>query len=385
MHRKPVIAIVTPGTFAMPSATSSSVELVVEQVTKCASAEAEIVIFGKKTGKHPAFELLDGVRHIRVPRVSPLDYIKRISKEIAKLKPDLIQVENRPRFAAYLRRRHPSTPVWLSLHSLTFVSKPYIEPAAARRCLMAPHRILVNSEYLKERVAQIVPGAKRRIAVNHLGVDGSRFDSRWEAEASRLRKDMLESLGLGNRKVILFVGRWIKQKGVHHLIEAMPSIIKKVPDVVLLLVGGAAYGSNKATPYVRRMRRLAAKLPEHVRLIPFVPHDEISEWFRLADLMVMPSVEKEAFGLVNLEAMASSVPVIGTRVGGIKEIIEHGVTGYLIDPGHIRNELPGLAVNLLSDEELRRCMGELGRQRVGKHFTWEITSARWLDRIRSSI
>lgn len=377
----PDVAIVTPGSFVIPSGKSSSVELVVEQVANRIQSDVRLVVLGR-LGRLPASEERHGVRYIRVPAPSPLKYIRGVSRKLALLRPQVIQVENRPRFARFLRQRHPYARIWLSLHSLTFVSRPHIGPKELRQCMAAADRVLVNSRFLKEQLELAYPEAAPKIVVNHLGVDPERFISRWSPEGAFRRRMMLQRHGWEDRKIILYVGRLLPKKGVHRLLEAMPHIVQRVPEALLLVVGSAHYGSQKVTPYVRRLHRSAAKLGQHIRFIPFVPHGEVDEWFRLADVLVVPSGTKEAFGLVNVEAMASGVPVIASRTGGMKEIVEDGTTGLSLRFSSLKSELGPAVARLLEDEEVIRQMGEKSVERVLKHFTWEQTSARLLELYR---
>jgi spore coat protein SA len=99
----------------------------------------------------------------------------------------------------------------------------------------------------------------------------------------------------------------------------------------------------------------------------------------MADVVVVPSAEREAFGLVNAEAMAAGVPVVATRAGGIPEIVVDGQTGYLVDPKRPAPELKDRVLAVLTDDALRREMGERGRERVREHFTWDRSAAGWLE------
>lgn len=377
--RRPVVVIVTPGSFAIPSAVSSSVELVVEQVAKRMVREVQPIVFGRKVKGRAVSETIEGVQYVRVPCPSPLGYIRQVARKLAELRPAIIQVENRPRFIRHLRQACPKARLWLSLHSLTFVSRPHIGEAELRSCLAAADRIVVNSYFLKEQLVRKVPAVKGKVAVNHLGVDSSAFVPRWSDEGERQRRLMLAELGYTGKKIILYVGRLIEMKGVHHLLQAMRQIAAQVPEAVLLVVGSAHYGSNKITPYVQKLHRIGAQMPRHVRFVPFVPHSDIASWFRLADVLVVPSNHKEAFGLVNVEAMASGVPVVATRAGGMKEIIVNGVTGYLISPSRLGMELAPRVISLLTNETLARRMGEESVRKVLDQFTWEQTAVRWLE------
>lgn len=105
-------------------------------------------------------------------------------------------------------------------------------------------------------------------------------------------------------------------------------------------------------------------------------HDAIPAWFRLADVVAVPSMRIEAFGLVNVEAMSSGVPVVATRVGGIPEIVLHETTGLLVPLQSVEAELAQAISRLLADDELRRQMGQRCLERVAELYTWEKMAER---------
>lgn len=374
------VAIVTPGAFPVPSGKSSSVELVAVEAGKRLSGDGmEVILVGKKTKKQPITEVRGGIRYVRPP-AKP--YIRSAGRYLKKLRPAVIQVENRPRYAALLKRCNAKTPVVLSLHSVKYISEPYISARELRACFRRTDAIVVNSHFLKEQIVRLDAAAEPKITVNHLGVDTSRFVSRWTPEEQHKRLERLEGLGLSGKKIILYVGRFIPIKGVHHLLAAMPAVIRHEPEAVLILVGGAYYGSNRSTPYVARLHRMAVGLKPHIRFVPFVSHNEVPDWFRLADVVVVPSVGKEAFGLVNVEAMATGVPVIASAAGGMKEIIVHGRSGWLVDPGKIDEQLPEAISSVLGDPLYGKLLGENGMCRVLESFTWQHTANRLLELYR---
>lgn len=383
--KNPQVTIVTPGTFPIPSYYSSSVERVVEHVTQELKHDIRFHVISKKTYSLPASQELDGVRHIRFPALQKKHYLLNVNRFLENFTPCVIQVENRPRYARWLKKRDNSRKIWLSLHSTTFISPPHIRRLELIDCLHYTDKVLVNSYFLKKELLSYCPWMEEKIFVNHLGVDPERFVSRWRANQEYERKQMLLSLGFQERKLILYVGRLIRIKGVHLLLQVMPEIIKKHPDVCLIIVGGAGYGNNRRTRYVQYLEKLAARIPHHVKFIPYISHNRITMWYRAADVVVIPSQDREAFGLVAVEAMASGVPVIASQSGGLKEIIEHECTGYLLDYLQPRYDLLQRVDRLLSDNDLVRQMGEKGIERVQKYFTWQHTAKRILPLYRDTI
>lgn len=384
--QRPRIAFVTPGSFPIPSPGSSSVEHTVAEMARQLQASAGVEVYGRRFPGQRRRERIDGTSYIRVPRgkrsrsaSKAASYPTRIVRQLRNKPYRVIQVENRPWLAYYLKKKLPAAVIWLSLHSLTFISPERTGGNRLFRWLDAMDRIVVNSFYLREELVKLYPHLEQKLLVNHLGVNPGQFISRWEAEEDVKRQDQLMKLGLSGKRIVLYVGRLIPLKGVHHLLNAMPGIISRVPDAMLIVVGGAFYGSNRETPYVRKLKQLARQTPGHVRFVPFVPHDRIQNWFRMADVAVVPTPGREAFGLVNVEAMAAGVPVVACAAGGIVEVVAHGDTGFLVPPEGLEPGLADAVANVLADKELQEKLGAGSLLRVRDYFAWEHAAARWLQ------
>ncbi|PRX60945.1 spore coat protein SA [Cohnella sp. SGD-V74] len=374
-------AFITPGAFPVPSAMGGSVERVVEKVVPALLPHVDATIYGRRGKRLPARGSLHGVKVERFPAADKGDYFRSVCARLVRSKPDVIQVENRPLWVPRLKRLFPRSRIWLNLHSTTFINAPYLTPSKRKICLQAADRIQVNSEFLRSYVQAHVPRVSDKIRVNPLGVDLSRFHGRSTPEGAAMRQEMRSRHGWGNRPIAIYVGRLVPQKGVKYLLAAIPSILSMVPDALIVVVGSARYGSHRETGHVRRLHKMAARLKGHVHFQPYVSHHDIPRWFAMADVAVVPSVGREAFGLVNLEAMAAELPVVATRAGGMKEIVVDGHTGFLVstDSGAIASELAGKIGYLLANGEERREMGYRGRERVLKDFQWRHTAERWLD------
>jgi spore coat protein SA len=373
-------AFITPGAFTIPSSMGSSVERVVEKVVPMLLPHVDAKIYGRTGKRLAASGKLNGVPVERFPGANKEKYFKQICARLAKSKPNVIQVENRPLWIPRLKRAFPHSRIGLNLHSTTFICPPYLNKQQRSRCLQAADYIQVNSEFIGSYVSQHVSRVAGKIKVNHLGVDTSGFPARSSPAGRSLRAEGRTDHGWGNRRIVLYVGRLIPQKGVHHLLTTLPALVAKAPDVLVVIVGSALYGSHRRTGYVKRLYNQAAHWKKHVHFEPYVPHQEIPKWFSMADIAVVPSVGKEAFGLVNLEAMAAELPVVATRAGGIQEVVEDGVTGFLVTKSYpaIIPELASRISYLLGNEEAREEMGRKGRERVMNQFLWQHTAERWL-------
>lgn len=195
------------------------------------------------------------------------------------------------------------------------------------------------------------------IAVLHNGVNLKRF-SPVPGTA-----DIREQLGLGREdKLILFVGTLANRKGVDVLIRALPEILLCEPQSRLMIVGD---GVEK--PALIRLRD-SLGLERAVVFAGTIPNTDIPQYENACDLLVMPS-RREPFGIAAIEAMACAKPVVGTRVGGLKEVIDDGETGLLVEPDHAA-ELASAVLRVLSDDALAKRLGNNARRKVEAEFDW---------------
>ncbi|WP_423798901.1 glycosyltransferase family 4 protein [Neobacillus sp. SAB-20_R2A] len=383
MSMKLKIAIITPGSFPIPSPRSSSVETVVDRLTDTLQHELSFTIFGKKTQELPITEKRGKITYYRFRKRK--SYLDKVLLKLADVNPDIIQIENRPKFVPMVRKKFKKTAIWLSLHSTRYITLPRINRDEAGKCLEQADKIIVPSHFLKEYIITIFGCKSEKVVVNHLGVDIRQFQSKWSQQVNQINESIKFKYQLTDKKVLLFVGRLKRTKGVHKLIKALPAIIEKRPDTVLIIAGSSSYGSDKQTKYVQNLYALAKGLTDNILFVPFIPHTQIHKWFAAADIVLVPSTGNEAFGLVNLEAMASGVPVIAAKNGGIPEVIQHGKTGYLLNAKRMEYELKEYVLHLLDQPQLLKELGENSVETVRQLFTWEKSAERYLQLCKSEI
>ena len=206
------------------------------------------------------------------------------------------------------------------------------------------------------------------IRIIPMGVDVEFF--RETAGREALRRS-LERKG----KTILYAGRLMEWKGVDYLIRALPEVLEKHPEAKLLIVGS---GPRKSA-----LISLSEKLNirEKVVFLEAVSQEELARYYSMADMFVLPSIvndegETEGLGLVLLEAIASGVPVIGTGVGGIPDIIKDGETGLLALQKN-PHDLAEKILKLLADATLRQRVTENGFDFVKQEFSWGVVAGKF--------
>jgi len=184
-----------------------------------------------------------------------------------------------------------------------------------------------------------------------------------------------------SRRGVLFVGRLTPHKGIDRLLQALPAGAR------LRVVGST--GHDPGPPerdYPGLLRRLAGD--QDVEFLGTAADADLPGLFRSASVLALPSVERtcygrsirvsELLGLVALEAMACGTPVVASRVGGLPEVVEDGVNGFLVPPGDVP-ALRGRLDQLVRDPSLARRLGQNARERVLDRFTWARVAERCLD------
>lgn len=372
------VTIITPGSFPIPSPTTSSVESSIMNMAPYLAKKISVTVLGRKFQIIPSRIEIDGVVYINFSSLNVSEYLNQVMEHLKKYPSTIIQVENRPHYVEWVKRELPDSNVWLVLHSITFLQSRGLRRQRLIKSMSFADRIVVNSHFLKQYVVGMVPNIEKKIVVNHLGVNPDLFLSRYDKRQTALRELDMKKLNIEGKKVVLFVGRLQKKKGVHQLLKTAKMFEKQMNDVVLLIVGSHSYGKHISTPYVRYLRRLATPYLERnkIRHIPFVSTDQIHRYYRLADVVVVPSTGPEAFGLVNLEAMSTEVPVIATNVGGIPEIIRHHDNGILISLSNHVPEMAEALCQIFADEEWARKLGKKGREDIINLFSWEHVANR---------
>jgi glycosyltransferase involved in cell wall biosynthesis len=246
-------------------------------------------------------------------------------------------------------------------HRLNTLARFWTERVVIRRCA----RVVVLSEFMRHRVRSFHGIAPDRIRVIPGAVDQKRF----RPAADRQHwVEIRNRLHLPTDRTILFTVRnLVSRMGLEALVDAMSMIRKDGQDPLLLIGGQGPLHADLAA----RIDRLG--LSSQVRLLGFVPESSLPDYYRMADLVVLPTHELEGFGLIAVEALASGTLVVGTPVGAIPELLSR-VDPMLITDGSDAPALAGSISRLLRRFRDRPAEQErlslAGRQLVEKEYTW---------------
>lgn len=234
-------------------------------------------------------------------------------------------------------------------------------PRLRRRALQHATVVLAPSRATAEQVITLQGVAAERLRVLPWGLDPD-FETRASANsAERLPATFPQG------RVILTVGRWLAEeryKGMDTLIQALPRLLLRWPEIQLVLVGA---GDDRE--WLVKIARDSG-VERHVHFLSGLTYEELSACYAACEVFALPS-RGEGFGFVYLEAMARGKAVIGGAHGGAPEVIQDGVSGYLVQHGEVV-QLATSIDTLLCNPELARQMGVRGRERVEREFRFTV-------------
>jgi spore coat protein SA len=404
-----------------PHVPGASVSRVVYELARELAASADVTVCSIE---HPSVPegMFEGVRYQRVPagldlRQEIVSYevarvLRRLDlpfrepwglrrygrryaeaglRRLAEHAPDVVHLQNLSQLVPLARRLLPDARLVLHMHCDWLRELP---PRVVRKRLEHVDLVLGVSDYIADRARAGFPELAAGWETLHNGVRVERFWPRLAlTDAQRGEVEQLrQRLGLGEGPVVLNVGNLAPVKGNDVLLRAFELLLERIPDASLLLVGRyTRYPTlrNPAGRAARRAERLAQReypflverlidaLGDRVVHVDGVPHEELGPYYALGDVFAAPSTGQEPFPLPVIESLASQLPVVATRRGGMPEIVGDGTVGRLVEPG----DAPGLAralEELCGDADLRRELGARGRKLVEREYSWAQQAQRLL-------
>lgn len=255
--------------------------------------------------------------------------------------------------------------------------------------------VIAVSGGMAEDILRVYPHVRPdRVHVVHNGID---LDSwrRPEGEAAERAEQTVRSHGIDpDRPAVVFVGRITRQKGLPYLLRAAEQL---PAEVQLVLCAGAPDTPEIAREVEGLVEDLRRRRSGVVWIEQMLPREDVIAVLSAGTVFVCPSVY-EPLGIVNLEAMACGLPVVGTATGGIPEVVDDGVTGWLVPieqvsdgtgtpvhPTQFVADLGRALCEAVSDPERAARMGRAARERVEEHFAWEAIAERTVRVYRTVI
>jgi phosphatidylinositol alpha-1,6-mannosyltransferase len=275
--------------------------------------------------------------------------------------------------AGWILARLFRRPFALPVYGSDIVHEGRLYQVSTRWLLRRADRVFPISTHTRDLLLK-TGVAPSRVEIIHPGVRVELF----EHEPKQGAEAVLASCA--GRRVLLTVGRLVRRKGVLGFVEnVMPELVRRCPDVLLLVVGADATASliHKAEGMRARIEAAIQRLglQTHVRLLGQVPDSDLHRLYFRADVFVLPCLDLpgdvEGFGIVFSEAALARTPLVATRVGGIPDAVEDGVTGFLVPAGDYA-EMQRKVLQLLEDEVLRKRMADAGAARAGRLFAWDV-------------
>ena len=372
---------------------------VVELSKRLAAAGVDVEIFTRATASDldPTYRLADGVT-VRHVAAGPLEGLTKeeLPGQLCAFTHGVLRTEarNDPGWydlvhshywlsgqVGWLAAERWNVPLVHSMHTMAKVKnltlaegddpEPRAREIGEEQVVAAADRLVASTDEEADQLVDLYGADPSRVVTVSPGVNLDMFTPGNRA-AARARLALP-----ADAHVLLFVGRVQPLKAPDVLLRATAALLAKDPSrrIVVAAVGGPS-GSGMAHP--RHLERLAGSLgiTDSVRLVPPVDQRDLADWYRAADLTVVPSYS-ESFGLVAVESQACGTPVLAASVGGLRTAVDDGESGVLVE-GHDPLVWAREIGVLLDDESYRQRLGKGGLVHSAA-FSWDRTAAEMLD------
>jgi len=275
-------------------------------------------------------------------------------------------------------------------HGLDVIWRGPFYRRLAGKALAAMDAVVCVSEATRRRCLERGARAESTVVIPN-GIDAGKFRAKASAtseqtstsptirpsrkEESRRRAGKLVGMDLASAKLILYIGRIVRRKGLDYFArEVLPRIVKAEPRAVFVTVGDG--------PAARRVKRMLDGFGRRAVMVGGVSDDDIDALYCAADVVVMPNVpvpgDIEGFGIVAIEAGARGVPVVASAVDGLPEALGDGRAGRLIPPGDAR-AFAEAVLEILEHDDVRTGLGEAARRFVLDRFDWRALADEYVE------
>ncbi|MGB3766967.1 MAG: glycosyltransferase family 4 protein [Phormidesmis sp.] len=401
-----------------PPVNAASIPIWTYETAKRLAQDCQVVLYSRRNEDQSAVETYENVEYRRVSvggsklsngstrlisklapsfqylnsRLYYLPYILRVALDLRQQQCDIVHIHNFSQFVPIIRAFNPQIKIVLHMHC-EWLSQ--FKPTVIRPRLPQVDLIVSCSDYITNKIKACFPEVADRCQTVYNGVDTQQF-AKAQIVAKQAALEAAKDLEASQHPDkdaeaapnLLFVGRVSPEKGLHTLVDAFSKVANQFPTAQLFIIGSQKQISSEFVidisddPLVQNLavfnsvnylkavkKQLSPDVAKRVIFTGPISHLELQDYFQRADILINPSVS-EAFGMSLVEAMATGTPAIGTAIGGMPEIVQHGKTGLIV-PAENPAALADAIAQLLSNESLRAKMGEAGRVRAVETFSWQ--------------
>lgn len=364
--------------------------------TALAAAGHEVTVVSRHAEGTAFDEVVEGVRVVRVPEDPPLfafaeqtllawtmafnHALTRAALRVAEeVRPEVVHAHDwLVAHAAATLKHHLNVPLVATVHATEAGRHQGWLPGEMNRSIHSiewwltyeARRVITCSEYMRWEVTRLfdLPPEKGDAIPN--GVE----QKAWKPDADAVAALRAE---YGGGPLVAFAGRLVYEKGVHDLLAAVPRLRRRHPGLRVVIAGDGPH-LDELRAQARRLR-----LGRAVSWAGFLDADALPVLAAAADCAVVPSIY-EPFGMVALEAAAAGTPLVVADTGGLREIVEHGITGLRFAPGDPAG-LADAVTAVLSDEVLARRLTRDARAVLARDYAWERIAARTVEVYRRAV
>lgn len=362
----------------VPPVIGGAIQIYIDGMIPFLSNKLDLTVLSVQHKALPNYEIRDGVVYYRFPGKH---YEAHVYDHLLSNFYDILHIFNRPRYVQNYHHASPHSKIILSLHN-EMMAEHKISSFRGQRVINLCDAIVTVSKYIRNTLIQRFPKTEGKIFPIYSAVDTDRFKPYWiDHNVRNVRNRLRKEYDLDGYKIILFVGRLSKVKGVDLLIEAIKEVAGEYPKGILLIVGSKWFGTNDTNKYVDALYDAAKALPDHVKFANFIPPARMPDFYAIADLFVCASQWNEPLARVHYEAMASGLPIITTDRGGNAEVIKHGENGIVLSNSEY-NQPEAFAraiLRLLQNENEAKALALTGYYTAKNHFTFQRLSKEILE------
>lgn len=285
--------------------------------------------------------------------------IERFSKKFKTNYYDLVLIENNMDLYKLIYPKIRNEKVIFHLHNDFDCDDPAKTKEKTNFILKTADKVIVVSNFLKNKLINLQPDKKNKIAVVHNGLISANFKRASIDTINKVKK----SLGIKKTDfVFLFIGRITADKGLDKLISALQRL-KDISNIKCVIVGDNFFNSNKDDEYISRLKRKSINIKEKLIFTGYVNNDELYKIYSISNCVVIPSQFEEVFGVVALEAMSMGLPVIAANSGGLPEVLSKNCACFINRGQGFVSDLAKAMLKLYKNSMLRKNMGIRGKER----------------------